>query len=122
MYLIRADTEGKEPVQEAVRFSDMASSAFFSPNGNNIVFCGNFNGALDLYQVSLAGGKPTPVIAGRTGTGFCLPIVTSDGKSIYCMERYTPDLYKMNTNGSGLRQIADSSLFSDPMNWKPETK
>ena len=101
-------------------FSGWASSAFFYPNGKQFVFCGNFNGTLDLYQASLTGGKPTPILPGQSNTGFCNPVVTADGKSIYCLERYTPNLYKMNVDGSGLHQIADSSLFSDPLHWKPK--
>lgn len=117
--LAKADADLKEPIQEVVRFSGSDANAFFQPDGKQFVFCGNFDGVLDLYRVSLAGGKPSAILPGQNNTGYCNPIVTADGKSIYCLERYTPNLYKMNIDGSGLHQIADSSLFSDPMHWKP---
>lgn len=117
--LAKADADLIEPIQEVVKFSGWASDASICPNGQQFVFCGNFNGALDLYRASLTGGKPTPVVPGRSNTGFCNPVVTADGKNIYCLERYNPNLYKMNLDGSGLHQIADSSLFSDPLHWKP---
>ena len=120
MHIAKADTQGHEPVQDVVNFGNMdSSSPYFYPDGKQIVFCGNFNGTLDLYRMSLAGGKPSPILPGQSNTGFCNPIVTSDGKSLYCLERYTPDLYQMNIDGSGMHEIADSSLFSDPMHWKP---
>ena len=119
MSLATADTAGKEPIRETVSFSGSDFSPCFYPNGKQIVFGGNFGGTLDLYRVTLPGGKPAAILPARRDTGFCNPVVTSDGKSIYCLERYTPDLYKMNIDGSNLHKIADSSLFSNPMHWKP---
>jgi Tol biopolymer transport system component len=119
MYIARADTNGQERVQDVVKFSEMDSYPCFYPDGKKIVFCGNFNGTLDLYSVSLTGGKPSRLITTSSNTGLCNPVIPSDGKSIYCMERYNPNIYKMNIDGSGLHQIADSSLFSDPMHWRP---
>ena len=119
MSLARADTTGKDPDLDVVKFSGSDFGPSFYPDGKRIVFGGNFNGTLDLYRVTLAGGTPSLILAGRSDTGFCNPVVTSDGKSIYCLERYTPDLYKMDIDGSNLHKIADSSLFSDPMHWKP---
>lgn len=119
MHISRADIQGQEPVREAIKFSGMDSSPFFYPGGKQIVFSGNFGGKLDLYRVSLDGHHPVKILSGRSNTGFSSPVVSSDGRSIYCLERYDPNLYTMNANGTGLRQIADSTLFSDPMHWKP---
>ena len=60
--------------------------------------------------------------SGEANTGFCSLVIPSDGKSVYCMKRYSTDLYKMNADGSGLHQIADSNLFSAPLHWKPSAK
>lgn len=123
MHINKADITGQEAVQEVFRFSTFADSdPYFYPDGHQIVFCGNFGGILDLYRVSLTGGVPSKLLANRNNTGFCAPVVTADGKSIFCLERYDPNLYKMNADGTGLHQIADSSLFSDPMHWKPTSK
>ena len=122
MSLARADTNGQESVQEVVKFGTMASYPCVPPNGKEIVFCGNFGGTLDIYRMPLAGGKPYRLLAGEPNTGFCSPVIPSDGKSVYCMKRYSADLYKMNADGSGLHQIADSNLFNDPLHWKLSAK
>ncbi len=97
----------------------MDASPAFYPGGKQVVFSGNFNGTLDLYRVSLGRGDPAKILSGRNNTGFSSPVISSDGRTIYCLERYDPNLYTMNADGTGLRQIADSSLFGDPLHWKP---
>lgn len=47
------------------------------------------------------------------------PVISANGRHIYCKGMYGPILVVMNANGTGVRQIADSTLFSDPMHWKP---
>ncbi len=118
--LARADTSGQQPVQDVLKFSGCDGWPCFFPDGKQIVFCGNFNGTLDLYRVSLTGGKPSKLLPGQTDTGFFNPVVTHDGKRIYCIERYSPTLSVMNSDGSGLHQVADGTLFSDPLHWKPK--
>lgn len=118
--LARADASGQQPIQDVLKFSGCDGWPCFFPDGKQIVFCGNFNGTLDLYRVALTGGKPSKLLLGQTDTGFYNPAITRDGNKIYCQERYNLNLYQMNSNGSDLHQVADGSLFSDPLHWKPK--
>jgi Tol biopolymer transport system component len=120
MHIEKLDITGHDPVQEVVHFGTYAdASPYPFPDKKRLVFYSNFGGTVDLYCAFLQGGKPHSVLPDQTGTGYIDPVVTRDGKHIYCLGMYGPRLLVMNANGTGLHQIADSSLFSDPMHWKP---
>ena len=123
MHLASVNTNGQGSIQEVVRFGTMAdSSPYFYPDGKHVVFCANSEGRLNLCTISLGSNRAHILVVGREADGFCDPVVTSDGKNIYCVSAYNHSLWKMNADGTGLHQIADSSLFSDPMHWKPTVK
>ena len=109
-------------VRKVIQFgSDEGSSPFPFPDGRRFVFFGGASeyDPADLYCAPLQGGRPQPVLADESGTGYIDPVVSRDGRHIYCKGMYGPTLMMMNANGTGVRQIGDSSLFGDPLHWKP---
>ena len=121
--IVRADTAGQDPDVDVIKSSETDTTEFAAPflcpDGKQIVLAGYSGNALDLYSAPLAGGTPSQILPGTIGTGFCNPVVTPDGKSIYCLKSLISDLYKMDIDGSNLVKFADRSLFDDPMHWKP---
>ncbi len=114
------DTANPALVRKIVEFGSYGDfGPFPTPDGRSLVFFSNFGGTVDLYHAPLQGGTPQPILAGNRRTGYIDPVVTRDGRHIYCQGMYGPTLVMMNANGTGVRQIGDSSLFGDPLHWKP---
>lgn len=114
------DTARPNLARKVVKFGGYDSSNPYPfPDGRRLVFFGSLEGIVDLYHAPMQGGTPQRVLAGDGGTGYNSPVVTRDGRHIYCQGMYGPTLVMMNANGSGLRQIAGRDLFDDPMHWKP---
>ncbi len=118
----KLDTAGHDPVQKVVHFGeDIDVFPYPSPDGQSLVFCRSFGGGGDeyLYRAPLWGDASPSLVSGNPGVCYVHLVISRNGRHIYCKGMYGPILVVMNANGSGLRQIADSSLFSDPMHWKP---
>lgn len=116
------DSAGKNP-PKALTKDGHSSAPCFSPDYQNIAFISDVATNYD-YEVALIkadGTKFTQVT--RNASYNQRPQYMPDGKHILFQSdpkrqaRY--DLWEVETDGSGLRLIADSSLFDDPMNWKP---
>lgn len=119
-FIEELDTAHPSIVRKVVQFGSYGDwSPYPTPDGRSLIFFSNLAGTMDLYRVSMQGGTPQPVLAGDRGTGYTDPVVTRDGRHIYCKGVFGPTLVMMNANGSGPRQIAGRDLFSDPMHWKP---
>lgn len=118
----KLDTSGRNPVQIIVHSgTDIDVFPYPSPDGRSLVFCRSFGGSGDeyLYSAPLGGGASPTLVSGKPGVCYVHPVISANGRHIYCKGMYGPILVVLNANGTGVRQIADSSLFSDPMHWKP---
>lgn len=48
-----------------------------------------------------------------------MPRFTPDGQHIFFMHGTANELWQVDVSGSNLHQVADSTLFSDPLGWRP---
>ncbi|MBS1661678.1 MAG: TolB family protein [Bacteroidetes bacterium] len=82
----------------------------WSPDGKDLVFCGERNGEFDIYKVPAAGGKEirlTDVKGLDDG-----PEYTPDGKYIYfnSVRSGLMQIWRMKPDGSGQEQVTDDGL------------
>ena len=82
----------------------------WSPDGKDLVFCGDRNGEFDVYKVPAAGGKEIRL---TTSTGLDDgPEYTPDGKYIYfnSVRSGLMQIWRMKPDGSDQEQITKDSL------------
>jgi len=100
-----------------------SSDPSYSPDGSRIVFIADTakNFDYELWLMKSDGTEPAQLT--HTGSYSRAPRFMPDSKHILYLtdparqSRY--DLMQIDTNGDGLKKIADSSLFDNPMKWKP---
>lgn len=100
-----------------------SSEASYSPKGDHIVFISDatINYDYELWMMKPDGSASLQL----THTGFYNrePRFTPDGRHLLFLSDPTRQLryslLQIDTNGANLRKIADSSLFDDPLKWRP---
>ena len=104
-------------------------TAFYSTNpspsrrGDQIVFISDRTKPFDyeVWRMRPDGTKRVQVT--RNGSYNTCPRFTTGGKQILFLSDpkrlAQPELWQVGTDGAGLRRIADSSLFDNPLGWKP---
>jgi TolB protein len=92
----------------------LEQSAEWSPSGNQIAFSANG----DIYVSGLSGKDARNLT--RSGSIDVSPSWSPDGSKIaFVSDRSgNPQIYVMNSNGSGLRRITSSGYNTDP-SWSP---
>jgi TolB protein len=92
----------------------LEQSAEWSPSGNQIAFSANG----DIYVSGLSGKDARNLT--RSGSIDVSPSWSPDGSKIAFVSNRSgnPQIYVMNSNGSGLRRITSSGYNTDP-SWSP---
>ena len=105
------------------------NTAFYSTNpspsrrGDQIVFISDRTKPYEyeVWRMRPDGTKPVQVT--RNGSYNTCPRFMHDGNRILFLSDpkrlAQPELWQVGTDGAGLRRIADSRLFDDPLGWKP---
>lgn len=121
-HISMVDADGRSPIREIEHYGWFDTRPAFFPNGRKIVFVSDMKKrySYDLYQMSL--DTKVPVALTARGYGVGNPVVAPDSLSIFYLGGDETELWQVNSDGSHAHQVADSSLFSDPMHWKPKTK
>ena len=85
----------------------------WSPDGKNLVFCGERNGEFDVYKVPVSGGKEIRLTDSKGLDDG--PEYTPDGKNIYfnSVRSGTMQIWRMKPDGSDQEQITND----DYNNW-----
>ena len=91
----------------------------WSPSGEEILFASDFNGTIQMYIIGLDGGSPRQVnvmdyLRGRTDWSPRGEIVTYSGTS------WHRELFLMNVDGSGVRQITPEGGNSQGPSFSPD--
>lgn len=76
----------------------------FSPDGSQIVFTSNRDGAFNIYVMNADGGSPTPVTTGADSKSFGM--FNHDGTKVTYTNSTEGNVYVVNPNGTG-----NTSLF-----------
>ncbi len=95
---------------------------FLMRDGKSVVFVSATGLAegRNLYVVSITGAfRPRCLYTSSFANWANSPTATADGRSIYFIGGDPTEIWRINSDGTGRRRIADSSIFDDPMNWKP---
>ncbi len=89
VYLVSAD--GISKPQKVTNDNMIKSDAVISPAGDNIIYRGDLNRAVDLYQIPVAGGSPIALT--MTEDVFeCYPQFSNDGSKIVFSTRQRVDV------------------------------
>ena len=117
-----------QPAEEGEFFA-WASRANISADGSRIVFFSDRVKAYqyDLFVMNSDGTSPKPLHVTKISRYNDNAVFMPDGKSILFLagtESWAGngplfDLWQVNVDGTNLRQIADSGLFTSPAHWKP---
>lgn len=105
-----------------------ASDLALSPDGKYFVFISDRDIPFqyDLILMDRQNGEPRSLGATRISQFNQNPVITADGTEILFLagtewnssSRPIFSLWSMKMNGSNAKQIANSELFTDPINWK----
>jgi tol-pal system beta propeller repeat protein TolB len=98
----------------------------YTKDGKNIVWAAGGDSPAELFLASATGDDSVPKpFVGRTGFETTSPSFSPDGKQIVFMSPVplTPQLYTMNVNGTGLRQltpvVAGKRSYRTGPDWSP---
>jgi Tol biopolymer transport system component len=93
-----------------------------SPNGTSLAFANDRGGSLAIYVAPVGGGAAGQVTAGSVGGDF-QPRWSPDGRRILFLRDIGAndnDLYVVNTDGTGLRQLTDTpTRVESGATWSP---
>ena len=115
--LFTVEADGSDRVQ-LTSGPDIAYNPAWSPGGSRIAFARS--GA--IWTVPATGGEPTQVVAPPADGGSYGPSWSPDGSSIAFVRyggapSYTSDIYIVNADGSGLRELRPGSIERE---WAPK--
>lgn len=84
----------------------------WSPDGKNLVFCGERNGEFDVYRIPAAGGKEERLTAAKGLDDG--PEYTPDGKFIYFNSARSGamQIWRMRPDGSGQEQVTSDEFHN----------
>jgi Tol biopolymer transport system component len=93
----------------------------WSPDGNRIAFSSDRSGALAVYTTNAADGSDVQKLTPDSLEGG-IPRYSPDGGALifadaFCATCAESDLWAVNTDGSGLRQVTDSAENEIPQSW-----
>ncbi len=82
----------------------------WSPDGKDLVFCGERNGEFDVYKISADGGKEQRLTDAKGLDDG--PEYTPDGKYIYfnSVRSGSMQIWRMKPDGSGQEQVTDDEF------------
>ena len=101
-----------------------SSAPVFTPDGNYIVYICDATTPYDYEIWSMGHDGTHPVQLTSEHSYLLNPVVMPDGKHILAFAdkdraiRY--DLYEFDIDGTHPRRLADSTLFDNPLHWKPK--
>ena len=117
------DDKGKGAPRPLSQVNASYSSPSPARRGDQIVFISDRTKPYeyDVWRMRPDGTKPVQVT--RNGSYNTCPRFMHDGNRILFLSDpkrlAQPELWQVGTDGAGLRRIADSRLFDDPLGWKP---
>jgi len=120
VFVMNADGSGERRVTDCATLSSSmgydasTSEPSFSPDGQNIIFSGNFAGDWDIYQIRIDGGILRRLTSAPGWDGY--PSYSPDGKKIaFCSTRESAEgeLYVMNSDGTGVKRLTNQSPVWD---------
>lgn len=84
----------------------------WSPDGKDLVFCGERNGEFDVYKISAAGGKEQRLTDAKGLDDG--PEYTPDGKYIYfnSVRSGSMQIWRMKPDGSGQEQVTNDEYYN----------
>jgi TolB protein len=99
--------------------------ARWSPDGTRIVFFSDRDGLPAIYTMNADGTNQKKAPIGLPGQKMGSPSWSPDGKRIVFQSRTSgvldpPDIYVVNVDGSGLRNITNSSAWDESPVWSPD--
>jgi Tol biopolymer transport system component len=107
-----------------------ASDPAVSPDGNRIAFVSDRAKPFhyDIFIMNRDGTEPPPLGVTSVSCYNGQPVFTPDGKSVMFLAgtehnvggRAIYSLWQVGADGKDPRRIADSDLFTKPMEWKPK--
>ena len=123
--LLAAAASAAEPPVPVLQVRDMYPSV--SPDGQTLVFESNRSGVYQVYSTRLDAdgrGAETRQLT-DAALGAETPVISPDGKrivlAIYVAEGNN-DVFVMNIDGSGLKQLTDSSGYDGHPHWSADGK
>lgn len=118
-YVAKVDSTGKGRSRVVLPFQKFTGAACFLPGRERVVFSSNDgNGLVDLYVGDLRGGTPRALHTYVNGSGGIDAAVDRKGEWVYYLQG-DANLWRVKVDGSRKEMLADGTLFSDPMHWKP---
>ncbi len=115
-YLWLMNRDGSNPHRI---FSGVGWDPTWSPDGQRVLFASNMDGSDQLYVIGLDGSAPRrltslPALRGRSDWSSLGQIVTYSGES------WNRELFLMNSDGSGLRQVSPPGGNSQGPSFSPD--